>query len=985
MLRTVDLVRVRTRLLALGAVVLGLLAGSLVAPTGARSAAVEFGYRDFSYSTSITAPTGQKPESKLWYADGTWWGALWNNTIRRMEIHRFNKATQDTDAWTPTGTILDGRRNAEADTLWDGTKLYVLTHMKDTDANATDLGLKFQRFGYSTATKKYTLEASRTVVNKRAEAAVLDKDSSGTLWATYTTENATGGREVRVAHSTTDDTTWTAPYVLPVTGADNLSLDDIATLVAYKDSSSGTRRIGVLWSNESTGSANGLYFASHVDGAGDTAASWAGTRLCADTLCPDDHLNIKSIDADASGNLYAAVKTSKNDATNPNPDDPLIVVYRLNLSGTWTHSTAWQVKDDVTRVIILLDSTNHEAHLFGAGPCCSGGTVYTKSATLGTLAFDAGIGTPFIKSSQDPNINNTTSTKQTVNSSTGLLVLAGDDSTRFYVHNYMTIRGGDTTAPTVAAVSPADGAGGQGVTANVTATFSEAMDPATVNTSTFTLSEGTGTAPVSGAVTLDVAGTTATLDPAASLKAGTVYTARVTGAKDLAGNTVATRTWTFTTAQAVPTSTVTLTATADTYVKSTSPGTSYGTSTTAWVDNSPVEIGYLKFNLAPYAGRTITSAQLKVRTTTSVDSGTGGTVTVRPVADDSWSESTTYTTRKALGTSTLGSLATAGTNTAYSIPLSPSSLQADVGRTLSLGLTTTSSDGLGLTTRETTTPPALQLTLSGSTTDTTAPTVKAVSPADKATGQSVATNVSATFSEAMAPASITGSTMTLTEGATTTRVAGAVTLDATGTTATLNPTANLKAGTSYTARVTGAKDLAGNTVTAKAWTFTTAASPTTVTLTATADTYVNGSSPGSQYGTSTTVWVDNSPVNTGYLKFNLTPYAGRTITAATLKLRTTTSSASGSGGTFTVRPVADDTWSESTTYTTRKALGSTVLGSLAKPASTNTAYSITLTPSALQGDVGSSLSLGLTTTTSDGLGLTSRQTGTPPTLQLTLR
>ena len=41
------------------------------------------GYRDFSYSTSITAPTGQKPESKLWYADGTWWGALWNNTVRR--------------------------------------------------------------------------------------------------------------------------------------------------------------------------------------------------------------------------------------------------------------------------------------------------------------------------------------------------------------------------------------------------------------------------------------------------------------------------------------------------------------------------------------------------------------------------------------------------------------------------------------------------------------------------------------------------------------------------------------------------------------------------------------------------------------------------------------------------------------------------------------------------------------------------------------
>ena len=216
----------------------------------------------------------------------------------------------------------------------------------------------------------------------------------------------------------------------------------------------------------------------------------------------------------------------------------------------------------------------------------------------------------------------------------------------------MTIRGGDTTAPTVTAVSPADKATGQGVSANVTATFSEAMDPASVNTSTFTLSEGTGTTPLAGAVTLDVAGTTATLNPTANLKAGTSYTARVTGAKDLAGNTVTAKTWTFTTAAATSTTTVTLTATADTYVNGSSPGTSTAPRRPCWVDNSPVNTGYLKFNLGPYAGRTITAATLKVRTTTSTSSGSGGTFTVRPVTDDTWSESTTYTTRKALGSTT---------------------------------------------------------------------------------------------------------------------------------------------------------------------------------------------------------------------------------------------------------------------------------------------------------------------------------------------
>src|SRR3954463_5285005 len=146
MLRTAHLVRVRTRLLALGVLVLGLLAGSLVAPTGAHSAAVEVGYRDFSYSTSITAPTGQKPESKLWYNDGTWWGVLWNANVspRRLEIFRFNLSTQTTNAWTPTGTVVDSRRNSEADVLWSGGKPYVLTPMKDTPTPATARGLTLQ-------------------------------------------------------------------------------------------------------------------------------------------------------------------------------------------------------------------------------------------------------------------------------------------------------------------------------------------------------------------------------------------------------------------------------------------------------------------------------------------------------------------------------------------------------------------------------------------------------------------------------------------------------------------------------------------------------------------------------------------------------------------------------------------------------------------------------------------------------------------------
>jgi hypothetical protein len=103
----------------------------------------------------------------------------------------------------------------------------------------------------------------------------------------------------------------------------------------------------------------------------------------------------------------------------------------------------------------------------------------------------------------------------------------------------------DTTAPTMSSAVPANAATGVAINSAVAATFSEAMDPLTITTTTFTLKQG-ATA-VSGVVTYT--GVTATFKPAANLAASTVYTATITtGAKDLAGNALAVnKVWTFTT------------------------------------------------------------------------------------------------------------------------------------------------------------------------------------------------------------------------------------------------------------------------------------------------------------------------------------------------------------------------------------------------------------------------------------------------------
>ena len=67
-------------------------------------------------------PTGEKPQSKLWHADGLWWAIMWNSSSNRYEIYKMSTDGQD---FTTTGTAVDTRIGSKSDVLWDGTKLYV--------------------------------------------------------------------------------------------------------------------------------------------------------------------------------------------------------------------------------------------------------------------------------------------------------------------------------------------------------------------------------------------------------------------------------------------------------------------------------------------------------------------------------------------------------------------------------------------------------------------------------------------------------------------------------------------------------------------------------------------------------------------------------------------------------------------------------------------------------------------------------------------
>jgi methionine-rich copper-binding protein CopC len=130
--------------------------------------------------------------------------------------------------------------------------------------------------------------------------------------------------------------------------------------------------------------------------------------------------------------------------------------------------------------------------------------------------------------------------------------LAGNPLAADVTWTFITAPPPDTTPPTVTSFAPANGADNQSIDTNVTVTFSEAMDAATVNGSTVELRDPSN-ALVSATVSYNAASLTATLDPNAPLSPGVIYTALVRGGstdprvKDEAGNALAADvTWTFT-------------------------------------------------------------------------------------------------------------------------------------------------------------------------------------------------------------------------------------------------------------------------------------------------------------------------------------------------------------------------------------------------------------------------------------------------------
>ena len=147
-----------------------------------------------------------------------------------------------------------------------------------------------------------------------------------------------------------------------------------------------------------------------------------------------------------------------------------------------------------------------------------------------------------------PSSNLAANATYTATITTGVRDLAGNALASNFVWSFTTGSTLDATPPTVVSTDPANNATGVCINKAINATFSEAMDPATINTATFTVA-GPASAPVTGTVSYNNASNIATFTPASNLATNTPYTATITtGATDLAGNALASDfVWMFTT------------------------------------------------------------------------------------------------------------------------------------------------------------------------------------------------------------------------------------------------------------------------------------------------------------------------------------------------------------------------------------------------------------------------------------------------------
>jgi hypothetical protein len=312
---------------------------------------------------SISASTGDKPQSKVWQHAGTWWAVLPSVAFSNSaDAGTWLWRLEGDDSWT---SIL--RLSSSTVTKADALALGDVTHVLLYQGTSTDL----VSIGYDAPADTYKLWAQRPTRTRislaNSEIATIDVDSTERMW--LATEN---GSNIVVHYSDPPYATFAGPVVLE-SGIDS---DDIGVVTALPN---GT--VGVLWSNQND---KQFGFRIHVDGT--TPTAWLADEIPAaggiSGGVADDHLNVATA---SDGTLFAAVKTSFNTAGHA---EIALLVRRPDGSGPggiWENQfepeEVYALDDQGTRGIVLVNEDTATVRVMYTSKTGGGDIVCRESKT----------------------------------------------------------------------------------------------------------------------------------------------------------------------------------------------------------------------------------------------------------------------------------------------------------------------------------------------------------------------------------------------------------------------------------------------------------------------------------------------------------------------------------------------------------------------------------------------------------------------------
>jgi hypothetical protein len=330
---------------------------------------------------SVSAGTGEKPQSKVWQHADTWWTVAPSTSVAPSGTWIWR--LENDNSWTNVLQI-----SSEIGTHADAKALGDVTHILLHDASPELVSVE-----HVPGTNTYQLWTSRPTATPIAlpggETATIDVDSTGRMWLA-----ADSGPVIRVYYSDSPYSSFSSSITL----AGNVAGDDIAAVVALPNNT-----VGVLWSDQTT---KRFGFRIHEDGTSPTV--WLADEVPAldFVLDPDvgggiadDHLNFATA---TDGTLYAAVKTSYE---TPGYVQLALLVRRLvggGPSGVWDF---YEIAESGSRPIVHL---NEAADLLRVTYTAYGSPSKLKyrDSSIATIAFGPE------KLLGPESVQNVTSTKQ---------------------------------------------------------------------------------------------------------------------------------------------------------------------------------------------------------------------------------------------------------------------------------------------------------------------------------------------------------------------------------------------------------------------------------------------------------------------------------------------------------------------------------------------------------------------------------------------